>query len=271
MQIRHLYYFITVAEELHFGRAARRLNMTQPPLSMQIQQLENILEVKLFHRTRRQVKLTQAGKTFLDDAKHIINDIENATNTVKKVHNGTMGQLKIGYTSTAIYEILPSILKLYYAKYPSVDVKLQLLSTNEQSQAFYEKKIHIGLLFPPVENSNLNLKNIYKEPLIIALPSNHPLATSSLPICTSDLTNSAFIITSREVGTGFYDIIINTCYKSGFSPNIVQEVNDLHTAITLVSTGLGITFVPLSLKQYKQRNVVYRTLRDVELTIDTHI
>lgn len=271
MQIRHLHYFITVAEELHFGRAAKRLNMTQPPLSLQIQQLEDILGVKLFNRTRRHVELTHAGNVLLIEARQIINEIKNATNTVKKAHNGSIGQLKIGYTSNAIYEILPSILQIYYECFPLVDVRLQLLSTAEQSQAFYENKIQIGLLCPPIENSCLNLKTIYKEPLIIALPSDHPLAAKNLPIYTSDLSDSSFIITSREIGTGFYDVIINTCYQSGFSPNIIQEVNDLHTAVTLVSTGLGVTFVPLSLKQYKKKNVVYKSLTDTKTTIDTNI
>lgn len=271
MQIRHLRYFITVAEELHFGRAAKRLNMTQPPLSQQIQQLEGYLGVKLFYRTKRHVELTHAGSVFLVEAKQILHDIKNATDIARKADRGNIGQLKIGYTSTSIYEILPNILKIYYKEYPLIDVELQLLNTTEQSQAFYDNKIQIGLLCPPIENPHLNLKAIYKEPLIIALPSKHPLAISPLPIHIGDLADDSFIITSREAGIGFYDSIINICYQSGFSPNVIQEVNDLHTAITLVSTGLGVTLVPSSLKQYKKSNVVYRTLEKKKPIISTHI
>lgn len=271
MQIRQLEYFIAVAEELHFGRAAIRLNMTQPPLSLQIQKLEDFLEVKLFNRSKHHVELTEVGKIFLVEAKKILNEIENSINIVKKASKGDVGELKIGYTSHSVYKILPNILQIYYKKFPLVDVKLQQLSTNEQTQALLNNKIQIGLLSPPVNNPDIILETIHREPLIIALPSNHPLALDTSPVSVKDLENNPFIITSRDKGTGFYDLIINIFREVDLKPNIIQEVNELHTAISLVSTGLGITIVPLSLEQHKKKNVIYKPLKDIDINLSTCI
>ncbi|MBO1001672.1 LysR family transcriptional regulator [Pseudogracilibacillus auburnensis] len=271
MQFHQIKYFIAVAETLHFGNAAKKLNMSQPPLSQQIQKLEESLEVKLFNRTKRNVELTEAGSVFLQEAYKIMEQIESSTDKIKQHSNGEIGELILGYSSYSIFDVLPMILDTFYKLYPTVEVKLKHLSTAKQIEAFENSEIQVGLLCPPIDQTNLNLELIYSQPFIVALPSNHPLSrdnkNESLHI--SELSNCPFILTPRSIGTGYYDSIINLCFDAHFSPKVVQEVNDLHELISLVSTGLGVSIVPESLIQYKKSNVVFKRLNNDQFKVDT--
>ncbi|MGM8212252.1 LysR family transcriptional regulator [Virgibacillus sp. W0430] len=270
MQIHQLKYFIAVAENLHFGQAAKQLNISQPPLSQQIMKLEESLKVQLFNRTKRKVELTDAGRVFLQEAYKIIEQIEATAYKIQQHSNGETGELTLGYSSYAIFDVLPIVLREFYALYPTVNVKLKHLSTAKQLEAFKNSDIQVGLLCPPIEQKQLTLEYIYDQPFIVALPATHPLAKQDgASIDVKDLAQSPFILTPRDIGTGFYDAIINICFEANFSPNIIQEVNELHELISLVSTGLGVSIVPESLNQYKKSNVIFKKLNNDQFKVDT--
>lgn len=271
MQFHQLKYFLAVAEELHFGRAAKKLNISQPPLSQQIKKLEEDLKTKLFYRTKRKVQLTEAGKLFLEDAYKIVEQIESTYDKIKQHSNGEIGELTLGYSSYSIFDVLPQILKEFYKLFPNVNVKLRHLSTAQQLEAFENSAIQIGLLCPPIDQRDLVLEHIYSQPFIVALPSNDPLANQNNKesIDITELANYSFVMTPRNIGTGYYDKIIEICLDGNFSPNIVQEVNELHEVISLVSTGLGVSIVPKSLMQYKKSNVTFKKLNNDAYYVDT--
>lgn len=176
MELRHLRYFIAVAEELHFSRAAEILHIAQPPLSQQIQSLEKELGTQLFIRTKRSIQLTPAGKAFLVEAKKVMAQAERAILAARQAHDGILGQLEIGFVGTAIAETLPTILKAFHERYPLVETKLQNLVTTEQIQALHEGQIQVGILHPPILDASLNLEIICREPLVVALATDHALA-----------------------------------------------------------------------------------------------
>lgn len=271
LKFHQLEYFIAVAEELHFGKAADKLNISQPPLSQQIKKLEDNLNIKLFNRTKRRVELTNSGQLFLQDAYKILEQVEMATDKLKQSSNGEIGELVLGYSSYSIFDILPMILKEFYKLYPNINLKLKHMSTSEQEAAFQNSEIHVGLLCPPINQKELHLDVIYSQPFVVALPSDHPLVNRgekhSLNI--RELSNYPFIMTPRSIGRGYYDRIINICFDGNFSPQVVQEVNELHELISLVSTGLGISIVPKSLTQFNKDNVTYMMLNNDNYLVET--
>ncbi len=177
MELRHLRYFIAVAEELHFGKAAERLHIAQPPLSQQIQQLEASIGVKLFHRkTKRQIQLTEAGKVFLQEVYQLLVQLETSVALTQRIGTGQTGQLRIGFTSLAIYDLLPLILRQFREQFPEVELVLLELTTSQQEQALRDSLIHVGFAHPPLEDDTLSYKCIYRESLVVALSSTHSLA-----------------------------------------------------------------------------------------------
>ncbi len=177
MELRHLRYFIAVAEELHFTKAAERLHIAQPPLSQQIQQLEAELEVKLFDRkTKRQVELTEAGKVFLQEAYQLLVQLEKAVALTQRTGRGETGQLRIGFTSLVIYDLLPVILRQFREQFQEVELVLLELTTSKQEQALRDSLIHLGFAHPPLEDDTLSYQCIYRETLVVALSSTHLLA-----------------------------------------------------------------------------------------------
>lgn len=271
LELRHLRYFIAVAEELHFGRAANRLNMAQPPLSQQIRQLEDELSVPLFYRTKHHVQLTDAGRAFLEHAYQILEQVRTASDTARRVHRGETGQLHIGFTGTVMYDIFPQILHSYRAKYPFVNVMLHQLSTMEQVKALEDKKIHIGVLCTPVENTSLQFRVIHQQPFVVALPIAHPLASGNSPCNVSELAKELFIMTPRKTGHSYYDLFISICYQAGFSPQVTMEAGELQTVISLVAAGVGVALVPFSVKRLHIEGVVYREIEETGLTVETSI
>ncbi|MCP3809361.1 LysR family transcriptional regulator [Paenibacillus sp. Lou8.1] len=267
MELRHLKYFKTVAEELHFGKAANRLNMAQPPLSLQIRQLEEEIGVQLFHRTKRNVDLTEEGKVFLEKVYHLFDHLEEAIHTVRLMKSGEIGEIIIGFIASTAYDILPAIIKHYRAQYPAIHVVLKQLTSSEQINALKDGTIHVGIISEPIESEEINLQIIRQEPLIIALPREHPLvvnSTTASPIQLIDLENEEFIVTGRRANQGHYDGVINSCYQAGFSPRIVQETEEMSTVISLVSTGIGVALVPASMHLLLQNEVIYREIKDNE-------
>ncbi|MFK2826656.1 LysR family transcriptional regulator [Bacillus sp. B190/17] len=261
MELRHLKYFIAVAEELHFGRAAQRLQMAQPPLSQQIKQLEAELNVLLFSRTKQRVELTKAGEVFLKRAYEVLNRVHLACEEAKSIDRGEAGQLILASTGSIAFELLPLLLRSYQEKYPNVNIILRQLSTTEQLEALHDNSIHVGLLILPVESPSLHVEMVREEPFIVALPKTHPLAAEKEPIDVSRLANEHFIMTPRKAGQSYYDAIISLCQHAGFSPKKTQEAQELHTALSFVASGIGIALLPASIQFVKNDEIVYLQLK----------
>jgi DNA-binding transcriptional LysR family regulator len=260
MELHDLRYFVAVAEDLHFGRAAERLYITQPALTRQIQSLEAELEVQLFQRTKRRVQLTTAGQEFLKEAKQILRHTEQAIQTAKRIARGEVGQLRLSFTPSALRGILPEIMRIFGDRYPEVRVKLTECCTKEALEAFRMERIDIGFLYPPVDEELLMLYPVVEETWIIALPKTNPLATSE-QLSLKMLANECFILHPRQEGPFFYDRIIDLCQQAGFHPNVMQEVVNCQTRVGLVAAGLGIAIVPEYLENTADANVVYRRLQ----------
>jgi DNA-binding transcriptional LysR family regulator len=261
IELRHLRYFVAVAEELHFGRAAERLHMAQPPLSQQIRQLEEYLGFQLFYRTKRSVRLTEAGQQFLDDTRQLLRQLEQAIETGRQISRGERGQLVIGFVSSAAYNVLPLILRAFRSQVPAVRLELHEMATNEQLQWLREGKIDIGFLRPPVEDKTLHLQIIVREPMVVALPETHPLAAES-QIALAALANESFILFPRLLSPRAYDQIIGLCQQAGFSPKVVQEAMQMQTIVSLVAGNIGVAIVPVSLQNMQRTGVIYKPLAE---------
>jgi DNA-binding transcriptional LysR family regulator len=257
VELRHLRYFIAVAEELHFGRAAERLHIAQPPLSQQIRQLETKLGFQLFHRTKRSVRLTEAGQIFYLECQRLFRQLDQAIQTGRQTSRGEVGQLVIGFVSSTAYNVLPDILRTFRAAVPEVNLELHELTTDQQLQWLRENRLDVGLLRPPVEDNAFQLSVIFQEPLVVALPETHPLATEP-EISPQSLTSEPFIIFPRPLAPGLYDQIISFCQQAGFSPHVVQEAIQMQTIISLVAAEMGVAIVPLSLQNLQRTGVVYK-------------
>ena len=262
MELRHLRYFVAVAAELHFGRAAQKLHISQPPLSMQIRALETELGVKLLNRTRRQVSLTLAGSAFLQDARQIIERSEQAVLSARRAERGEIGELAVGFISVADYNLLPLILREFRRQYPQVALSLKELTTDAQIDDLINSRIDVGFLLPPVMEPAIESVPVLHEPLIVALPEGHRLARRRGAIPLPALADAPFIITPRHMAPGLYDDIVSFCRASGFSPKIVQEAIQMQTVISLVSAEMGVALIPRSLQHLRRTGVVYKPLKE---------
>jgi DNA-binding transcriptional LysR family regulator len=262
IELRHLRYFMMVAEELHFGRAAERLHMAQPPLSQQIRQLEAELGFQLFYRTKRSVVLTEAGQIFWGECRKIFWQLEQAVRTGQQVSRGELGQLAIAFVSSAAYSVLPQILRSFRSTLPQVSLELHELTTDQQIRWLREGRIDVGFVRPPIEAEEFGCTTIFQEPLVVALPQAHTLALQSqVALCT--LAGEPFILFPRLLAPGLYDQIISLCQQGGFSPNVVQEAIQMQTIISLVAAEMGVAIVPISLQNLQRTGVVYRPLVEV--------
>ncbi|GAB7053578.1 MULTISPECIES: LysR family transcriptional regulator [Paenibacillus] len=262
MELRHLRYFVTVAEELHFGRAASRLNIAQPPLSQQIRQLEDELGFPLLFRTKQRVELTEAGKVFLEECRLCLAHIDRAIDAAGRANKGEIGRLDIGFVGSATYSIVP-FLQRYRLQYPSVNLMLHQMKTTNQIQALHDGRIHLAIVRTPIQSPFLTSKIILKERFIAALPQKHPL-TRKRKLHMQDLAGEHFIISSRNNGSIYHDAVIQLCYKSGYRPNVSLEAPEILTIVAFVSEGMGVALVPDSFRNQKNKGVIYRDLEDVE-------
>jgi DNA-binding transcriptional LysR family regulator len=254
MELRQLHYFVAVAEELNFSRAAKRLRITQPPLSLQIQNLEKELNFPLFYRNNRQVELTDAGKLFLDEVHKILDHLDRAVQNAKRTHHGELGSLNVGFVGSATYDILPRVLREFRGLYPDVQVHLFELSTPMQIEALLKEEIDIGVLRPPVHNDALCTEIVSTMPCVLAVPKQHPL-TEKKNVSISDLRVYPFVMLSRLTWAGLYNEILALC-----NPIIQQEALEFQTVIGLVAAGLGIAVVPQSAVNLHTQDVVYLDL-----------
>jgi DNA-binding transcriptional LysR family regulator len=268
MELRHLKYFIAVAEELHFGRAAKRLAMSQPPLSQQIKSLEEEVGVILLKRSKRQVEITAAGQIFLEEARKTIIQVDQTIRAAQRAARGEIGQLAVGFVSSAVYGKVPSIFRLMRTRFPEVSLLLQELTSEEQVEALKANRIDVGLVRPPIlAAESLPLQVIWREPLMVVLPIGNPL-TLETEIAVESLAEESFIQIPRHVAPGFYDQFIRICARAGFSPKIVQEARTTPTIVSLVAGGMGVSILPASLQSLQRSGVVYRPLQSPAPTID---
>ena len=252
--------FVAVAEELHFGRAAERLNMTQPPLSRQIQTLEHTLDVKLLERTSRSVRLTPAGRAFLPEARRVLRLAEGAALTAKRVARGEAGSIKIGFTAGSSYSFLPRLVAFATAEMPDVDLVLREMVTTAQVEALAANRIDLGLVRMPIDRRGLGIMCIQREPLMVAVPRNHPLAKGGDPR-VNDIDRQDFIMYSPHEGRYFHDLVTSVLRTAEVMPNYVQYIHQIHTMLSLVDAGMGIALVPESAQTLRFDGVMLRTLR----------
>lgn len=264
MELRHLRYFIAVAEELHFTRAAERLHIGQPPLSQQIQSLEEELGVRLFDRTRRRVVLTEAGQHFLIGARRVFVEAERAVEEAQRAARGEIGQLRVGYSASLPFtSFLPKVLHDYCEKYPDVDLKLSGLFSAEQYDALLGDRLDIGLLRYSGRNvpAGIELHEISRDSLLVVVNSNNPLAAQD-SVSLIDLKNESFITYPHDVGARFNEHERQLCLAAGFEPRVAQEAREATTQIGLVAAGFGISLLPAPLACVKIEGVRYLPLRD---------
>lgn len=262
LETRHLIYFKAVAEHLNFTRAAESLNMSQPPLSYQIKQLEEFLDVELFHRTNRTVELTEAGEYFYKITIQILNNLVKQVETVRKIAKGEIGLLRIGFGGSIVYDILPKIIQHIHSTYPTLKLDVQQLTTSQQINALRDGDLDVGILVPPVKEPEIHTLPIRQEEFIVCLHKDHPLADAEEPLSIADFRDDNIIMTPYQAGSGYYESVMNLCRIGGFSPNITQTAQEQHTIVSLVSSGIGTAFVPLSSSKINQDNVVYRKLKE---------
>ncbi|MBG6662747.1 LysR family transcriptional regulator [Pseudomonas aeruginosa] len=268
MELRHLRYFIAVAEELHFGRAAERLGISQPPLSQQIQALEEEIGARLFERTNRRVELTDAGRLFLDESRQVLAQVDKAVLLARRAHLGELGELKIGFTSSAPFtSTIPSSIHAFRKAYPDVHLDLQEMSSRQVLKALLEESLQVGVIRPLALPDAVHWGELFREPLVAVLRADHPLAAGSEDgLAIAALAEEPFVFFPRSYGTGLYDQVIALTRQAGFSPRIAQEASEAMTIIGLVSAGLGVSILPASFRRTRVDGVVYRTLSDPEAT-----
>ncbi|HIE2484543.1 TPA: LysR substrate-binding domain-containing protein [Pseudomonas aeruginosa] len=268
MELRHLRYFIAVAEELHFGRAAERLGISQPPLSQQIQALEEDIGARLFERTNRRVELTDAGRLFLDESRQVLAQVDKAVLLARRAHLGELGELKVGFTSSAPFtSTIPSSIHAFRKAYPDVHLDLQEMSSRQVLKALLEESLQVGVIRPLALPDAVHWVELFREPLVAVLRADHPLAAGSEDgLAIAALAEEPFVFFPRSYGTGLYDQVIALTRQAGFSPRIAQEASEAMTIIGLVSAGLGVSILPASFRRTRVDGVVYRTLSDPEAT-----
>lgn len=270
IELRHLHYFIAVAEELHFSRAAERLHISQPPLSQQIRALEEQLGVKLFERTKRQVQLTEAGEVFLERSYLLLEQLEQAIEVTQRIGRGEVGRLAIAFVDSATYTVLPDILSVFREQFPAVELRLHEMTTAQQIQALHLKQVDIGIVRSAIREPGLSVECLLQESLVLALPQTHPLCAHN-KVSLSTLASESFILFPAKLGPVFYEQIIDMCQQAGFRPKVAQEAVQMQTIIGLVAAGLGIAFVPTSMQNFYRSGVVYRPLQEQTPSSGLHL
>lgn len=267
MDIRQLRYFVAVAEEKNFSRAAERLHVSQPPLSTQVKALEGELGVELFRRSNRGVALTVAGQLFYDEVRIVLRRLEQARLKAQSAGRGDIGLLAVGFVSIVDYGVLPPTLKRFRAQFPGVEVELHEFTTDAQIKEIRAGRLDLGIGIGPVEEPDLAFEAIWREKLVLAAPAGHPLLRREGPVSLAALANESFVITPRDVAAGLHDLILETCREQGFTPRITQRARQMQTIISLVASGMGFALVPESVRNLQRSGVEYRSLRGVSARI----
>ena len=261
MELRHYRYFIAVAEELHFRRAAERLHISQPPLSQQIKQLETELGVRLLERSSRRVELTDAGRTFLGEAHAVLAAVDRSVTRVRRTARGELGWLRLGFVASAVADLLPPLLERFRAATPDVEFELHGLNTEEQVRALDSDVIDLGIARDLQRSERFERILLRTEPLVAVLPGAHPLAGRSA-IGLADLADDDFIALPRSRVPRLHDRLLSLCRVAGFNPHLAQEAMQFPTILSLVAANIGVAIVPASVQGFRSAGVVYTPLRD---------
>jgi DNA-binding transcriptional LysR family regulator len=259
MELRHVRYFVAVAEALHFGRAARALHISQPPLSQQIRDLEREVGVALLHRTRRSVELTPAGATFLERARRLLQDAAEMAEASRRAERGELGELTVGFVHSAGYAFLPRVVRAFRARFPDIRLTLREATPGEQLTALEQRRIDPGLIRRAQFGDGLHSEVVFREPFLWALPRGHRWAEGRRHRL-ADLASEGFIAFPRDRAPSFHQALMSICLRAGFTPRIAQEVNTIHTALGLVGAGVGVALVPASAVEIAGRDVVFVAL-----------
>jgi len=259
IELRHLRYFVAVAEELHFTRAAQRLHVSQPPLSQQIKWLEARLGTPLFERTQRRVALTAAGAAMLPEARAALAQVEVALRAAQRAARGETGRLRIGFVPTADFTDFPKRIRSFRAANPDVEVDLHTLYSGELADAIRANRIDAGLLRQPFDSTGLATEVYLREGLVAALPKRHPLARRR-SIRIRDLAGEPWILFPRSTSPGFYDLLIAHGRRGGSEPRIAYESETLQTTLGMIAAGAGVSLMPESVRSLERRGVVYRPI-----------
>ena len=257
MELRHLRYFVAVAEELNFCRAAERLHIAQPPLSLQIRHLEEELHTALFDRVKRRLVLTAAGQSMLEDARRLLGDAEKAKHRARAAARGQTGRLAIGYVGTAIYDLLPDAVRLFRQRHASVELSLEDMSSAAQVQALRRGQIQLGILRPPINDDTIETEDFVQERLMVALPERHALSGHS-HVRLTDLMKESFVQCAASVEPSLHRCYLDLLKRASFEPCVLQEVTHLQTQLGLVAAGMGVSLVPSGVMNLPRPGVVYR-------------
>jgi DNA-binding transcriptional LysR family regulator len=268
IELRHLRYFLAVAETLHFSKAAERLGIAQPPLSYQIRRLEEIIGHRLFDRTTRGVKLTHAGQLLADRARSTIEKVQDDLEQVRRLGRGEEGTLTVGFSGSVMFTALPSVIGSYRRRYPKVELRLREMATNAQIPALLDGTLDLAFLRDGDPTEGVQMTTWLKEPYVAVLPKGHRLARKR-PLRVADLRNEPFIFFARRMGPLAFDRTMACCERSGFHPNIVQDAPQWPTLVRLVAAGLGVSLAPACVANVAIEGAVYRdTQAPCRTTVD---
>ena len=259
LELRHLRYFRVVVEELHFGRAAARLAVAQPTISVQIKQLEARVGARLFERHTRQVSLTDAGRTLDEAARRILRDVDTAVEATREVHAGHAGVLRVGFGPTLMLSTLAHVVRAYRQRHPGVRIDLREMPTSEQLTALLRGDLDVGFVRGADADPRLHVELFAREPLLIALHVDHPGAGAArVPLAS--LAHDPWVLFPRAIAPRLHEQVIRLCRQAGFTPNVVQESREVYTTVGLVGAGVGVTIVPDTVRRMSRTGVVYKSI-----------
>jgi DNA-binding transcriptional LysR family regulator len=258
MELRQLRYFQAVAEEGHFGRAARRLRMAQPPLSRAVQQLERELGLTLFDRTRRRIELTPAGRALLAQVDRVFASVDQAIDQARRASVGEVGRIAIGYPSSVAFGGMTELLKAFRARSPSVGMVVRELWPQAQVDGLKDGSLDVGFLRGPLDEPALASRVVRRERMVVALPRGHALVARKR-ISIESLAEEPFIISPRPRGPAYFDQVMRLCHDAGFTPRIVQEAPQLDV-VSFIAAGFGLALLPASVRDARRPGVVFRPL-----------
>jgi DNA-binding transcriptional LysR family regulator len=262
MELRHLRYFVTLAEELHFGRAAQRLFIVQPALSKQIQDLEKELQVTLFERSKRKVNLTPAGAYFWQEARQVLAHLEEVQNQLPMIARGEQGEIRLGYVGSCIHTFLPEVLVALNQQYPKIQTYLSEMTTASQLDALQKGRLDVAFVRNPPFAEQWEQRLIFQETFSLVLPADHSIDSANFP-GLSAVAPEKFILTTRQDGAAYHHQQLSICEDAGFSPQIVHETVHGHTVLHLIEKKLGISFLPSSFARVTTAAVKFIELKDI--------
>jgi len=257
MDLRRLRQFVAVAEECSFRRAAKRLNVSQPPLSVAVKRLEADIGVTLVDRTRHHVRLTVAGEAFLREAHRVLAHAELSVEVARRAAAGKLGTLRLSFVPSAALSVVPKLLRAFHVDHPDVKLMLSGETTSQQLAALLGETTDIGIVVPPLHDAkDLRVESLCQQELMLAVPRTHPL-NSRRRVQLRDLGGEAFVGFSFQEGPGFESVVVAACQDSGFVPNFVQVAPQMQTVLALVASGMGIALVPQAMQSVLMENVTY--------------